>query len=74
MIPSQYVLDAVQNKGFRFRKETDRCRFFKKEGGTHRVSVRKAKYLSEEYVVKLLRRIGCEDEEIQSVLDKREMH
>lgn len=74
MIPSQYVLDAVQNKGFRFRKETENCKFFKKEGGTNRVSVRKARHLSEEYVVKLLRRIGCDNEEIQTILDKREMH
>ena len=29
MIPSQYVLEAVHEKGFRFRRESERCKFFK---------------------------------------------
>ena len=74
MIPSQYVLDLVLKKGFKFRKESERCKFFKKEGSTDRVSVRKAKHLSEEYVVILLKKIGCDHEEIRAVLDMQRMH
>ena len=68
MIPYQRLLEAIKEKGFEFRDESKRCKFYKRKGDTRRVSMRKLDEFSEEYSGCVLAEAGYSRDEIQEFI------
>lgn len=70
MIPYQRLLEAIKEKGFEFRDESKRCKFFKKKGHARRIALRKFDEFSQEYSGYVLAEAGYGRDEIQEFIDR----
>ena len=68
MVPDTALTNAIRGQRYRFKRQTDRVRVYKKQGDTSTVHVRKNATHSEEYARSILQSAGMPDGEIRKFL------
>ena len=68
MVSRQSYLNKLRELNYVFKSQLPRVDMYRKQGGTHRIFVRRVDLLSDEFVASSLRQAGCRDDEIRSFL------
>ena len=74
MISNQLLLEAIQAKGYRYKRENDRSIIYKKQGGVDRITMRKNAVHRKEAAISILGDAGYSRAEIRELLAKWNAH
>ncbi len=68
MVPKEKLLNAIREKGYRFKRQTERVELYKLQGGTNRVQLRRTALHDNKVARSVLRDVGYSEEEIDAFI------
>lgn len=68
MIPRSHYINKIRELGYTFKERKKRIAIWRKQGGTHFISVPHTELLEEEFVISTLRQAGCNDDDIKALI------
>jgi hypothetical protein len=68
MVRRESFINKIRELGYTYKSTQKRTYLWRKQGGTHYISVPKADLLMDEFVISSLRQAGLSDPEIQAFL------
>ena len=69
LVPNDALINVLRRKlGYSFKRPTDQTNIYKKNGGTHRIFVKKNAVHSPDYVRMMLRSASMPEDEIEQFL------
>lgn len=68
MIHRDHYINKIRELNYKFKERKKRISLWRKQGGTHYISIPHTDLLEEEFVISTLNQAGCSKEEIQTFI------